>query len=152
ARIGRLEADVTRPDPVVGQGDPFPFDVTPVRCLGRCCLRRLAGSVSAGARATGGALVDPPGAGAGGGGLHRGGWVERPVRRYRDAWGIPHVRAHSVHDVFVGQGYAHAMDRLWQMDAARKQMEGRWAEWVGAAGLPADRLARRLRAAAASIR
>src|SRR5215813_2857577 len=96
--------------------------------------------------------MDQPGVLAGGDVLHRGGWVERPVRLYRDAWGIPHVRAHSVHDVFVGQGYAHAMDRLWQMDAARKQMEGRWAEWVGAAGLPADRLARRLQTAAASIR
>jgi penicillin G amidase len=84
--------------------------------------------------------------------LHRGGWVERPVHLYRDEWGIPHVRAHSVHDAFAGQGYAHAMDRLWQMDASRKQMEGRWAEWVGAAGLEADRLARRLRAGAASIR
>ena len=84
--------------------------------------------------------------------LSRGRWVERPVRLYRDEWGIPHVRARSVHDVFVGQGYVHAMDRLWQMDAARKQMEGRWAEWVGMAGLPADRLARRLRAGAASIR
>jgi penicillin amidase len=84
--------------------------------------------------------------------LHHGGWVERPVHLYRDEWGIPHVRAHSVHDAFVGQGYAHAMDRLWQMDASRKQMEGRWAEWVGAAGLEADRLARRLRAGAASIR
>ena len=84
--------------------------------------------------------------------LHQQGWVERPVRLYRDEWGIPHVRAQSVHDVFVGQGYAHAMDRLWQMDASRKQMEGRWAEWVGAAALPADRLARRVRAAAASIR
>jgi penicillin amidase len=84
--------------------------------------------------------------------LHQEGLVERPVRLYRDEWGIPHVRAQSVHDVFVGQGYAHAMDRLWQMDASRKQMEGRWAEWVGPAGLPADRLARRLRASAASIR
>ena len=71
---------------------------------------------------------------------------------YRDEWGIPHVRARSVHDAFVGQGYVHAMDRFWQMDASRKQMEGRWAEWVGPAGLAADRLARRLRAAAASIR
>jgi penicillin G amidase len=84
--------------------------------------------------------------------LHRGGWVERPVQLYRDEWGIPHVRAQSAHDVFVGQGYAHAMDRFWQMDASRKQMEGRWAEWVGTAGVPADRLARRLRAAAASVR
>ena len=80
--------------------------------------------------------------------LHQEGWVERPVHLYRDEWGIPHLRAHSVHDAFVGQGYVHAMDRFWQMDASRKQMEGRWAEWVGPAGLPADRLARRLRAAA----
>jgi penicillin G amidase len=84
--------------------------------------------------------------------LRGGGWVERPVRVYRDEWAIPHVRAQSVHDVFFGQGYAHAMDRLWQMDASRKQMEGRWAEWVGPAGIPADQLARRLRAAAASVR
>ncbi len=84
--------------------------------------------------------------------LRSGGLVERPVHLYRDEWGIPHVRAHSVHDAFVGQGYAHAMDRLWQMDASRKQMQGRWAEWVGPAGLEADRLARRLRAGAASIR
>ena len=84
--------------------------------------------------------------------LHRGGWVERPVHVYRDEWGIPHVRAYSVHDAFVGQGYGHAMDRFWQMDASRKQIEGRWAEWVGKAGLEADRLARRLRAGAASIR
>ncbi len=84
--------------------------------------------------------------------LHRTGCVERPVSLYRDPWGIPHVRAHSVHDAFAAQGYAHAMDRFWQMDASRKLMEGRWAEWVGAAGVEADRLARRLRAAAASIR
>jgi len=84
--------------------------------------------------------------------LRRDGWVERPVHIYRDQWGIPHIRAHSVHDAFVGQGYAHALDRLWQMDASRKQMEGRWSEWVGEAGIEADRLARRLRAAAASVR
>ncbi len=96
--------------------------------------------------------MDRPGTQPTGDALHRGGWVERPVHMYRDEWGIPHVRAHSVHDAFVGQGYAHAMDRLWQMDASRKQMQGRWAEWVGAAGVEADRLARRLRAGAASIR
>src|ERR1043165_4896018 len=84
------------------------------------------------------ALMSQSGTQAGEDELHRGGWVEGPVRLYRDEWGIPHVRARSVHDAFVGQGYVHAMDRLWQMDAARKQMEGRWSEWVGAAGLPAD--------------
>ena len=68
------------------------------------------------------------GALAGGDVLHRGGWVERPVRLYRDEWGIPHVRARSVHDVFVGQGYVHAMDRYGRWTRLRKQMEGRWAE------------------------
>ncbi len=96
--------------------------------------------------------MDQPDTPADAGVLQRGGWVGRPVEIYRDEWGIPHVRALSVHDAFVGQGYVHAMDRFWQMDASRKQMEGRWAEWVGAAGVPADRLARRLRAGAASIR
>jgi penicillin amidase len=99
-----------------------------------------------------GGPMDQPGARAGADVLRDGGWVERPVRLYRDEWGIPHVRARSVRDAFVGQGYAHAMDRFWQMDASRKQMEGRWAEWVGASGVPADRLARQLRAGAASVR
>jgi penicillin amidase len=84
--------------------------------------------------------------------LHQAGWVTDPVRIYRDQWGIPHIRAQSTHDVFVGQGYAHAADRLWQMDASRKQMEGRWAEWAGPAGVPADTLARRLGAGPASVR
>ena len=96
--------------------------------------------------------MEQPGTPGAGTVLHRLGSVERPVYLYRDEWGIPHVRAHSVRDAFVGQGYAHAVDRFWQMDASRKQMEGRWAEWVGEAGVEADRLARRLRAAAASIR
>lgn len=84
--------------------------------------------------------------------LRRSGCIDRPVDIYRDDWGIPHVRAQSLRDAFAGQGYAHAMDRLWQMDASRKQMQGRWAEWVGPAGLEADKLARRLGAGAASQR
>ena len=95
---------------------------------------------------------DEPVAAPGADALHRGGWVSQPVRIYRDQWGIPHVRAQSMHDVFAGQGYAHAMDRLWQMDANRKQMQGRWAEWAGPGGIAADKLARRLGAAAASVR
>src|SRR5215469_15858600 len=96
--------------------------------------------------------MEHPGSPGAGTVLHRLSSVERPVYLYRDEWGIPHVRAPSVRDAFVGQGYAHAVDRFWLMDASRNQMEGRWAEWVGEAGVEADRLARRLRAAAASIR
>ena len=34
----------------------------------------------------------------------------------RDKWGIPHIFAGTVHDVFVAQGFVHAQDRLWQME------------------------------------
>ncbi len=74
------------------------------------------------------------------------------VEVHRDEWGIPHVRARSSDDAFFAQGYVHAQDRLFQMDAARRKMEGRWAEWVGPAGVPADALARRLGVAAACRR
>jgi penicillin amidase len=78
--------------------------------------------------------------------------LEHPVRIYRDEWGIPHIRARSARDAFTGQGYVHAADRLWQMDASRMQMQGRWAEWAGAPGVAADKLARRLRVSAACMR
>src|SRR6266567_4650771 len=120
--------------------------LNPDGAAGRCCV--LAQGLGAWMTNEQDEPVAAPGADA----LHRGGWVSQPVRIYRDQWGIPHVRAQSMHDVFAGQGYSHAMDRLWQMDANRRQMQGRWAEWVGPGGIAADKLARRLGAAAASVR
>lgn len=61
-----------------------------------------------------------------------------------DCWGVPHVKAGSEADLFFANGYAHAADRLWQMDAARRRALGRFAEWVGTDGLPSDILMRRL--------
>lgn len=78
--------------------------------------------------------------------------LEDRVDVYRDAWGIPHVRAKSSADAFFAQGYVHAQDRLWQMDAARRRMLGRWAEWEGPAGVGADKLARQLDVGGASRR
>lgn len=75
-----------------------------------------------------------------------------PVEVYVDEWGIAHARAASSRDAFVAQGYLHARDRLWQMDAVRRQIAGRWSEWVGPQGVEADKLARRLDAAGASQR
>src|SRR3954447_23092228 len=70
--------------------------------------------------------------------------IAQDVEVYRDEWGVPHVRAQSSDDLFFAQGYVHAQDRFFQMDTARRRMEGRWAEWVGPEGLAADALARRL--------
>ncbi|HYG44192.1 MAG TPA: penicillin acylase family protein [Bordetella sp.] len=70
----------------------------------------------------------------------------------RDRWGIPHVRAGNVDELFYANGYVHVQDRLWQMDAARRRAIGRYAEWVGASGVAADALARRLGVEAVSRR
>ena len=53
----------------------------------------------------------------------------------RDTWGIPHVRAASHLDAFAGLGFAHAQDRLWQMEALLRRGTGRYAQWVGKSAL-----------------
>jgi penicillin G amidase len=71
--------------------------------------------------------------------------LEYPVQIARDRLGIPHIRAQSVRDAFFGQGFAHAQDRLWQMDYDRHRAYGRAAEYLGASALRQDLLLRRLR-------
>jgi penicillin amidase len=67
-----------------------------------------------------------------------------PVDVWRDAEGVPHTRAGSLHDAFFAQGFVHAQDRLWHMEYDRRRASGRWAELVGEAAVPQDVLARRL--------
>lgn len=70
--------------------------------------------------------------------------LDGPVEILRDEFGIPHIRATSTHDAFFAQGFAHAQDRLWQMDHDRRRAAGRWAEWAGPAWVDQDILMRRL--------
>lgn len=63
---------------------------------------------------------------------------------YRNPYGIPHIVGNSDADVFFGIGYAHAQDRLWQMDMARRTGQGRLSEIFGRKTLPADMLLRPL--------
>ncbi|MDN4160405.1 penicillin acylase family protein [Nocardioides abyssi] len=65
------------------------------------------------------------------------------ARTYRDAWGVPHVRATSVADLAHGQGEVTARDRAWQLEHLRRRATGTTAEVLGAPALPWDRLARR---------
>lgn len=67
-----------------------------------------------------------------------------PVEIRRDAWGIPHISGATERDVFFALGYAHAQDRLWQMEFSRRTAQGRLAELFGEIALPADRLMRGL--------
>src|SRR5690349_23044436 len=74
------------------------------------------------------------------------------VRIERDAAGIPTIKGSTVEAALFGLGYAHAQDRLWQLETHRRIGSGRLAEAFGAAALESDRFLRALgvrRAAAA---
>jgi penicillin amidase len=47
---------------------------------------------------------------------------------HRDERGIPYVEAQNDEDLYFGQGYATAADRLWQMDLFRRTARGELAE------------------------
>jgi len=72
------------------------------------------------------------------------GGIGQPVEILRDVHGVPHIFASSVEDAAFGQGFAHAQDRLWQMELNRRVGSGRLAEIFGRRALPADRFLRRL--------
>jgi len=62
---------------------------------------------------------------------------------FRDAQGIPHLRADSSSELAGLQGRTVALDRAWQIEWHRRRAEGRTAEIIGAPGLTFDRFARR---------
>lgn len=71
--------------------------------------------------------------------------LERPVEVFRDAWGVPHIRAAGGSaDAWRALGFVHAQDRLFQMDLTRRRALGRAAEWLGPGAAEADILVRRL--------
>ena len=69
--------------------------------------------------------------------------VEGPVTIARDGRGVPHVRAGSLHDLMVAEGYAMGSDRLYQMDVTRRYVDGRLAELLGSPVVRVDRRMRR---------
>ncbi|MEM1313379.1 MAG: penicillin acylase family protein [Pseudomonadota bacterium] len=62
----------------------------------------------------------------------------------RDAYAVPHIRGATEDDVFFALGFAHAQDRLWQMETSRRAAQGRLSELFGEAALPFDRFVRAL--------
>ena len=71
--------------------------------------------------------------------------LEGRVEVVRDRWGVPHISAANVRDLFMAQGFVMAQDRLWQMDMWRRQKEGRLAEILGPEAVARDRAARLLK-------
>ena len=67
------------------------------------------------------------------------------VQIIRDRWGVPHIYARNLDDLFFAQGFVQAQDRLWQMDMYRRTWSGELAEVLGAEYVAHDRLARLLK-------
>jgi penicillin amidase len=81
--------------------------------------------------------------------------LQAPVEMLRDRYGIPHIFAASHEDASFALGYAHAQDRLWQLEMNRRIAAGRLSEVVGPGGLDTDRFLRTLgvrRSAEANLR
>jgi penicillin amidase len=68
--------------------------------------------------------------------------LKQDVEVVRDEWGVPHIYAKNIDDLFMVQGFVIAQDRLWQMELGRRLAEGRLSELVGADGVAHDRLYR----------
>ncbi|MFI7014217.1 penicillin acylase family protein [Streptomyces sp. NPDC050164] len=64
---------------------------------------------------------------------------------YRDAWGIPHLRAGSAAELAHAQGLVTARDRAWQLEVERHRAQGTSASFLGESALAWDRFARRAR-------
>ena len=43
-------------------------------------------------------------------------WLAAPAEIVVDRWGIPHIRAESLDDLFFAQRIIYAGDRLWPID------------------------------------
>ena len=75
-------------------------------------------------------------------GTVRVGAIAGPVRIETDSHGVVTIRASSAGDAFFGLGYAHARDRLWQMEFQRRIAAGRLSEILGRRLVETDRFLR----------
>ncbi|MYM56823.1 penicillin acylase family protein [Thalassovita mangrovi] len=68
--------------------------------------------------------------------------LSAPVTMKIDRWGLPHIKAENLPDLFFAQGFNAARDRLWQIDLWRKRGLGLLAADFGPGYLMQDRAAR----------
>src|SRR5207247_9328296 len=65
-----------------------------------------------------------------------------PVEVIRDRWGVPHIYAETLDDLFLAQGFVVASERLFQLDAALRLANGRLATLFGELEVYIVRIAR----------
>ena len=70
--------------------------------------------------------------------------VQGQLEIVRNTHNVPHIFAEHETDVFFGLGFAHAQDRLWQMQMLRRTAQGRLSEMFGRRTIRTDELMRRL--------
>lgn len=64
--------------------------------------------------------------------------VSAPVELRRDANGAVHIRAANDRDAYFAVGYAHAQDRLWQLEVQRRMVRGQLSEVFGKGSIDLD--------------
>ena len=70
--------------------------------------------------------------------------LQEEVEILYDDYGVPHIYAQQAEDAYFALGYAHAQDRLFQMEMLRRAASGRLAEVLGPDLLKVDKLFRTL--------
>lgn len=78
--------------------------------------------------------------------------LQAEVHVLRDPQGVPSLTAASLNDLLFAQGFVTAGDRLWQMDALRRNAAGELAEVLGSSLIEHDRRQRLLQIRAAADR
>jgi penicillin G amidase len=68
--------------------------------------------------------------------------LRAPVTVARDAYGVPHIEAADLHDLWLAQGFVTAGERLFQIDLLLRAANGRLAALFGERQLEEDRFAR----------
>ncbi|MBU2505176.1 MAG: penicillin acylase family protein [Bacteroidetes bacterium] len=68
--------------------------------------------------------------------------ISAAVNIYRDENAVPKIIAENEFDAIFALGYAHAQERLFQMDLSRRAGEGRLSEIFGSKTLPFDKMFR----------
>eukprot|EP00923_Selenidium_pygospionis_P052117 GHVN01090164.1.p1 GENE.GHVN01090164.1~~GHVN01090164.1.p1 ORF type:complete len:511 (+),score=45.37 GHVN01090164.1:1618-3150(+) len=66
------------------------------------------------------------------------------IKIHKDGLGIPYIFAENDEDAFFGLGYAHALDRTWQMVSSRLACRGALSQHVGIKALTHDKVMRSL--------
>lgn len=64
--------------------------------------------------------------------------IQAPVSIARNNLGVTKIQAENDNDVFFALGYAHAQDRLWQLELQRRMSRGQLAEVFGKSSVPFD--------------